>query len=57
MASLRTEITEIVTGLGMLPLGNLQEALQGRPAAMVGVSDNHYDRLPKPQKTLRIVGC
>ena len=45
MASLRTEITEIVTGLGMLPLGSIEEALQGRPAAMVGVSDNHYDRL------------
>ncbi len=45
MASLRTEITEIVTGLGMLPLGSIEEALQGRPAAVVGVSDNHYDRL------------
>ena len=45
MASLRTEITEIVTGLGMLPLDNVQEALRGRPAAMIGVSDNHYDRL------------
>ena len=45
MASLRTEITEIVTGLGMLPLGSIEEALQGRPAAMVGVFDNHYDRL------------
>lgn len=45
MASLRTEITEIVTGLGMLPLGSIEEALQGRPATMVGVADNHYDRL------------
>ncbi|MCQ3804135.1 MAG: hypothetical protein KTV45_08530 [Acidimicrobiia bacterium] len=45
MASLRTEITEIVTGLGMLPWGSIEEALRNRPAAMVGVSDNHYDRL------------
>ncbi len=45
MASLRTEITEIITGLGMLPIGNIQEALQSRPTAMVGVSDHHYDRL------------
>ena len=29
----------------MLPLGSIQKALHGRPAAMVGVSDNHYDRL------------
>ena len=50
MASLRTEITEIVTGLGMLPLGSIEEALQGRPAAMVGVSDNHYDRLAEATK-------
>ena len=45
MASLRTEITEIVTGLGMLPLRNIREALQSRPHAMVGVSNHHYERL------------
>ena len=45
MASLRTEITEIVTGLGMLPLGSIEEALRNRPAAMVGIEGHHYDRL------------
>ena len=45
MASLRTEITEIVTGLGMLPIGDIRQALRSRPTAMVGVSDHHYDRL------------
>ena len=45
MASLRTEITEIVTGLGMLGLASVDEALSMRPEAMVGVEDRHYDRL------------
>lgn len=50
MASLRTEITEIVTGLGMLPLASIEEGLQDRPAAMIGVSDRHYNRLSEAQK-------
>ncbi|WP_419918865.1 hypothetical protein [Candidatus Poriferisocius sp.] len=45
MASLRTEITEIVTGLGMLGLASVDEALATRPAQMVGVGDRHYDKL------------
>ncbi len=45
MASLRTEITEIVTGLGMLGLVSVDEALATRPAEMVGVGDRHYDKL------------
>ena len=45
MASLRTEITEIVTGLGMLGLASVDEALAARPAEMVGVEHRHYDKL------------
>ena len=45
MASLRTEITEIVTGLGMLGLASVDEALAARPEAMVGVEGRHYERL------------
>ena len=45
MASLRTEITEIVTGLGMLGLASVDEALAARPEAMVGVEHRHYDKL------------
>ena len=45
MAALRTEITEIVTGLGMLGLESLDAALAARPSKMVGVEDRHYDKL------------
>lgn len=45
MASLRTEITEIVTGLGMLGFESLDEALAARPSEMAGVERHHYDRL------------
>ncbi|MDE0216074.1 MAG: hypothetical protein OXN79_05775 [bacterium] len=45
MASLRTEITEIVTGLGMLGFESLDEALAARPSKMVGVEYRHYDKL------------
>lgn len=45
MASLRTEITEIVTGLGMLGFESVDEALTARPSAMVGVEARHYDKL------------
>ncbi|WP_419924941.1 hypothetical protein [Candidatus Poriferisocius sp.] len=45
MASLRTETTEIVTGLGMLGLASVDEALAARPAEMVGVEGRHYDKL------------
>ncbi|MCU1453300.1 MAG: hypothetical protein JWN46_1446 [Acidimicrobiales bacterium] len=47
MPSLRTEITEIVTGLGLLGLGDVDWALAARPAALAGVSDEHWDRLAK----------
>lgn len=45
MASLRTEITEIVTGLGMLGLESVDEALAAPPEVMVGVDRRHYDKL------------
>ncbi|MCY3635040.1 MAG: hypothetical protein OXH23_05485 [bacterium] len=45
MATLRTEVTEIVTGLGMLGLASVDEALAMRPAAMIGVGDDHYRKL------------
>jgi hypothetical protein len=43
--SLRTEITEIGTGLAMLGLGDLDWALAARPEAMVGVGPAEWDRL------------
>jgi len=45
MASLRTEITEITTGLAMLGLGDLDWALSARPEQIVGVSAAEWDRL------------
>ena len=45
MATLRTEVTEIVTGLGMLGLASVDEALAVRPSAMVGVEEHHYDKM------------
>src|SRR5699024_11039666 len=43
--SLRTEITEITTGLAMLGLGDLDWALAARPEELVGVDDAGWDRL------------
>jgi hypothetical protein len=43
--SLRTEVTEIVTGLAMLGVGDLDWALAERPGAMAGVDDVHWERL------------
>ena len=45
MASLRTEVTEIVTGLAMLGIESVDEALKARPAEMVGVEPYHYERI------------
>lgn len=45
MASLRTEITEIMTGLGMLGVLEPDEALRARPAALRGVAPDHWSRL------------
>ncbi|MCH7788890.1 MAG: hypothetical protein IH940_05560 [Acidobacteria bacterium] len=45
MASLRTEITEIVTGLGMLGYRDLKQALEVRPGHILNVAEAHFDRL------------
>ena len=45
MADLLTEITELVTGLGMTGIDSLTVALSLRPPAMRNVSDEHWDRL------------
>jgi len=43
--SLRTEVTEIVTGLATLGLGDVDWALAARPASLLHVGDEHWDRL------------
>jgi len=45
VAALRTEITEIVTGLAMLGFRDLDEALQVRPMSVVNLATEHYERL------------
>ena len=45
MPSLRTEITEIVTGLAMLGYRDLTQALEVRPGHILNVEPDHYDRL------------
>lgn len=45
MPDLLTEITEIVTGLGMTGIDGLHDALSARPAAMRNVTTDHWDRL------------
>lgn len=45
MPAPRTEVTEIVTGLGMLGAGELEEALRARPAALLNVGERHWDDL------------
>lgn len=45
MPDLLTEITEIVTGLGMTGIHDLVSALAARPGVMRNVSDSHWDRL------------
>jgi hypothetical protein len=45
MPAVRTEITEIVTGLGMFGYPNLEHALGMRPPGFENVDDAVYDRL------------
>lgn len=45
MAALRTEITEIVTGLAMLGYNDLARALEVRPGHILNVDHEHFDRL------------
>lgn len=45
MPAIKTEITEIVTGLGMLSFDSLEDALCARPAELVNVTSDHWARL------------
>ncbi len=45
MATLRTEVTEIVTGLALLGYRDLDHALSVRPRSIAHVADEHFDRL------------
>ena len=45
MPALKTEVTEIVTGLGMLGFPTLEEALAARPLEMINVQASHWNRL------------
>lgn len=51
MADVKTEITEIVTGLGMLGFQSLERALEARPRAVHNVTDDHFDRLDMAYKS------
>lgn len=50
MPSLRTTITELGTGLGMLGYGCVDEALSARPPEMVSVSPETWERLQFTRK-------
>ncbi|MDH3498825.1 MAG: hypothetical protein OEM97_01765 [Acidimicrobiia bacterium] len=45
MASIRTEVTEITTGLAMLGFRDLDTALNVEPPAIANVTDEHFSRL------------
>ena len=45
MADIRTEISEIVTGLGLFGFRDLPRALAARPRFIINVDDTVYDRL------------
>ncbi|MDQ3757382.1 MAG: hypothetical protein M3394_06000, partial [Actinomycetota bacterium] len=45
MPAVRTEVTELVTGLGMLGLPSLEEATARRPAQLRNVSDEVWARV------------
>lgn len=47
MPSLRTDISEIITGLGMSGEEDLDRAVAQRPASLIGVSDDAWHRLVK----------
>lgn len=53
MADLRTTITEVVTGLGMLGFEEVDAALAARPDALVGVDPDVYDALQRAWKERR----
>jgi len=45
VTSVKTEITEIVTGLGMLGFESIERVLEARPKAVRNVTDDHFLRL------------
>ncbi len=45
MADIKTEITEIVTGLGMLGFQSIERVIEARPAALRNVTADHFRRL------------
>lgn len=51
MPALRTELTEIVTGLGMLGIERLDDALTARPPEMLNVATRHFDRLVRARES------
>lgn len=53
MADQRTEITEIVTGLGMLGFSDLDRTLEVRPRSVRNIEAVHYDRLDEARRTGR----
>ncbi len=53
MADLRTTITEVVTGLGMLGFDDVESALVAAPAALVNVTADDYELLLRAWKERR----
>ena len=51
MPAIRTEITEIVTGLGMLGYRDLKQALEVRPGHILNVEGEHFDRLDEAYRS------
>lgn len=51
MARVRTEITEIVTGLGLLGYRELDHALGVRPRLVSKVNETHFDRLVEARES------
>ena len=45
MPNLRTMVTELGTGMGMLGFGDVDEVLATRPSVMRSLSPEHWDRL------------
>ena len=40
---MRTEVTKIITALGMLPCESVEEALWVRPTQLLNMTDAHWD--------------
>ncbi len=51
MPAVRTEITEIVTGLAMLGYRDLKQALEVRPGHILNVESEHFDRLDDARRS------